>query len=83
MFSPLAPTRSTWTDRARRALDTFVAFATLADAEPPPHPHRRPLRAPLAATARRPGAPRPRPQACRAPVRPAAPAAARRPERRA
>jgi hypothetical protein len=80
MFSPTAPTRPRWADRARRALDSFVAFATLADAEPAPHPHRRPLRSPLAATARRPGVPQPRAQICRSPVRAAAPA--RRVERR-
>ncbi len=64
MFDPLS------TPRLRRALDTLVAFATLADAEPPPHPHRRPARPPHAHVPRRPGAARPRPQPCRAPLTP-------------
>ncbi len=63
MFAP-PPTR------LRRTLDALIAFATLADAEPPPHPHRRPLRRPHAHVPRRPGTPAPRPQLCRAPVGP-------------
>ncbi len=61
MFAP-SPTR------LRRTFDALIAFATLADAEPPPHPHRRPLRRPHTHVARRPGTPAPRPQLCRAPV---------------
>jgi hypothetical protein len=65
--------------RLRRGLDVLVAFATLGELPPEggaaperapggqPHPHRRPLRAPL--RARRAGAVASAPQVCVTPVR--------------
>ena len=70
------PSRPTWRDKLRNAVDLAVAFATLADTYPsagaPPapvdavHPHRTPLRP--APRPRRPGAAAHRPQLCRSPV---------------
>ena len=71
MFAPPTP-------RLRRALEAVVAFATLTDADPPPHPHRRLLRPPLTATPRRPDMALPRPQPCRAPIGPLRPMGAPR-----
>jgi hypothetical protein len=94
MFPPATAStaaRSSWTDRARRALDLAVAFATLADVDDEPfepfHPHRRALKRVTTTPARRPGMPQSRAQACLSPVdhraRPATRLQARRPARRA